>query len=362
MKNARSACLVLVGIVSTFLTAIAGDSSTKPLKTVLNSKGYMLADPAINYPYPGGFLVANNKSTSFIDLPSNISTPSTQDVTADFFAEKQNKKFSLTAILTGMAALIGGNPGAGFGHTSNLTFQELKATGARITYAQALSILNNENAQSTLNKWLSTKNTRVFIIASVLKTNKLSISTDSAWNGDLSFNGSPVSKCADASSGSSSNSSSNSGSGSSNSTGGGSSNSSSASQATSGNSGAQGSNSPSSPSGASSNSGGSNQNSNSSNSSTATSNSSSQPGGELHLCISNSTTVSMNSDGPLVFAASAYEITKDKATGALNIDPILGNSPSGTFEEQVISQKKNPTQGNNILKKLNSEWQKQSWP
>src|ERR1035438_2621312 len=67
--------LALLGLFSSSNLAVAKSDATTQLKQVLNSKGYMLASPAINWPYAGGFLVAAKDGATFIDLPSNIERP-----------------------------------------------------------------------------------------------------------------------------------------------------------------------------------------------------------------------------------------------------------------------------------------------
>src|ERR1019366_6393041 len=190
-----AAGLALLGLFSISNLAVAKSDATTHLKQVLNTKGYMLASPAISWPYAGGFLVATKDGATFIDLPSNIERPKGLPAQADFPAVTQSSKFSLTAVLTGMAALIGGNPGVGFGHSKNFTFQELKAQGQRITFEQAGDILKDAGVNAQVSKWLSNPKQQVYIVGVVLTTSELSAKSDSATNIDLSFNGSPVSKC-----------------------------------------------------------------------------------------------------------------------------------------------------------------------
>ena len=85
------------------------DHSVDALKKIANSKNYILVSPAENWAYPGGLLFAKKGSTTatFVDLPSHFAKPSAQDATIDFPAIKAKTSFSITAVLTGLASLIG---------------------------------------------------------------------------------------------------------------------------------------------------------------------------------------------------------------------------------------------------------------
>ena len=134
-----------------------------------------------------------------MDLP--VSHPDAKQVTVAFAATKKTSKFSLSAVLTGMAALIGGNPGIGLGHSKTATFQQLVAKGTRVELPQIQDLLKNSMIKDTLRGWLETKGQRVFIAGNVLTTTEYSVNVDSSTNIDASFNGSVVSKCNDANSG-----------------------------------------------------------------------------------------------------------------------------------------------------------------
>src|SRR5664280_2261971 len=158
--------LFVIALLATFqLLAIAscfGSDNTAPLKKVLNSKGYVLANPATSWPYAGGFLVANKKSATFIDLPSAIERPKAKDGTADFMAESGNSSFSVGAILTGMLSVIGGSPGGNVSHAANQSFHELKATGSKITLEQAGDLLDKPQVKAAVAKWLANPKLQVF--------------------------------------------------------------------------------------------------------------------------------------------------------------------------------------------------------
>jgi hypothetical protein len=325
--------LALLGLFSSSNLAVAKSDATTQLKQVLNSKGYMLASPAINWPYAGGFLVAAKDGATFIDLPSNIERPKGLPAQADFPAIKQSSKFSLTAVLTGMAALIGGNPGGGFGHSKTFSFQEVKAQGQRITYEQAGDILKDAGVIAQVSKWLSNPKQQVYIVGVVLTTSELSAASDSATNVDLSFNGSPLSKCTSSSS--------------------------PATPATGSDPAA------STPSAASQTGSGSANTSKkaantpkagatpaASTAATAAAGASS-PGGELHFCYSSSNAVTMKTDTPLVFGAAAYKVTS--AGGKLELQPHF-SAGAGTIES---------TQATDFAKTAGAipvQWKKEAWP
>src|SRR5258708_35290454 len=97
---------LLAALVVGFSTLSVGqtEKTNKDLKTVLNSKSYILVSPAESWLYPGGFLVSTGKTTTFIDLPTAVTKPDSKTVSVDFAAEQTTKKFSIGAILTGLTA------------------------------------------------------------------------------------------------------------------------------------------------------------------------------------------------------------------------------------------------------------------
>jgi hypothetical protein len=325
--------LALVGLFGSSNLAVAKSDATTQLKQVLNSKGYILVSPATDWPYAGGFLVAVKDSATFIDLPSNIGRPNSLPATADFPALKQTSRFSLTAVLTGMAALIGGNPGAGFGHTRTFDFKELKAQGKRITYEQAGDILKDTGVMAQVGKWLSDPKQQVYIVGVVLTTSELSASTDSATHVDLSFNGSPVSTCTSSSSPAKP------------STG---SNSTSSAPSAAGPAGSGSANTAKKAANKSKTS----TNPTASTAATAAP-SASSPGGELHFCNSSNNAITMKTDTPLVFGAAAYKVTS--AGGKLELQPYFSVA-AGSIES---------TQATDYPKKVGTiplQWKKEAWP
>jgi hypothetical protein len=369
--------VVVVGCIFVILLSAsstqAADAS-KTLKDAVNSKSYILVDPAESWPYPGGLLVTlpNAKTATFIDIPQALKPTATSEA-ADFLARSKTSKFTLSAILTGMASIITGNPGAGFGHSSNTKVDQINATVTKITFQDAQGIVrSHDDVKGTVRNWLNS-GYEVMVVGVAATTNKISVTTNSSTNLDISFNGSTVSKCSDSSgdsnkSNSSANNSDSSGSGTSGS-------SSAGSGASSGTqSGANsGQNSPSS-NGTNSGSG-----SSAASPQSKSSPSSSLPGGELHLCISGSSSVALNSDKPLVFAVAAYRaqfvkdangtIVKD-ASGQNDVDlqPAFSLPPGGQAENTEAGKKcpsgQNPNECKvsvKVASAVPSHWTKALW-
>lgn len=198
LKFFRLICALCVPMgVASISQCWADDKSTSDLKKVLNSKGYILSDPAQNWAYPGGFLVTTDKQTAFIELPSDVSKPITSVISADFLKEDVRKKFSLGAILSGMTSLIRGNPGLGLGHSRSMVFAELAATGEKIEYGQAQDLVKQQTISDTVKQWLKTPGRQVMIVSAVLMTKKLSITTNATTNVDITYNGNILSHCSD---------------------------------------------------------------------------------------------------------------------------------------------------------------------
>ena len=282
-------------------------------KKLTDSKNYILVSPAQNWAYPGGLLFAKKGSNAatFVDLQPHCPKPSTQDATISFPGMKAAKSFSIGALLTGLASLIGGNPGLGIGHNSNLTLQELTATGKRITLEQANSVLIDGDVNALVTNWLTKPDQQAFVVGATFTTTNFSISTTSAWNADLSFNGSSVAKCDKAA--------------------------------------------PSSPlknntTTATTNPGGNNPSTTPSKGTASnTSSGSTLSGGELHFCYSNNKTLTMKTTSPLVFAIAAYQITKGQA-GPLELEPIFALAPNGEVESALPAAR------------LPSQWMYSKWP
>jgi hypothetical protein len=335
------AALALVSSLSTVAVA-QQDKATAQLKTVLNSKGYILNSPAESWPYAGGFLVANKSTTNFIDLPSGSPKLVTQDVSADFMAEQHKSKFSISAVLTGMLALMGGNPGGAFSHAGNQNFQELSARGKMIKFQAAQDILADKDVQSTVNTWLN-DGSQVFIIGVILTTKKLSVTSDSATTLDISYNGKPVSPCTqDSSTPKKSSDSSN---------------------PTSSDKGTSVDSSKPATSNKPTTSSSTGTTSPAKISPSATDKTTPSPlGGEAHFCRSNSNAVTMNTDEPLAFAAGAYLISKNKKDGKLSLGPFFVVPRNGQFERVPIvtaGQLQHFQEGAALI---DPRWHRKPWP
>src|SRR5208283_503251 len=143
-------------------------------------------------------ILPNGKTATFIDVPQGAK-PSATSETADFLAQSKAKKFSLSAILTGMASIIIGNPGAGFGHFSNTKVDQINASVSKITFQDAQGIIKaHDDVKKTVRDWLHS-GYEVMVVGMAATTDKISVTTSSSTNLDLAFNGSVVSKCSDAS-------------------------------------------------------------------------------------------------------------------------------------------------------------------
>ena len=326
--------ILAISIIGVSGLVSGADSSMEPLRQVLNSKNYWLVNPAISWPYPGGFVVSTSRSTTFVDLP--VAHPDAKPITVAFAATKKTNKFSLSAILTGMAALIGGNPGIGLGHSKTTTFQQVVAKGSRIELPQIHALLNNTTIKESLKGWLNTKGQRVFIAGNVLTTTQYSVNVDSSTNIDASFNGSVVSKCSDANAGQ--DPSSKNGKASSNDTPASTTVDTSKSSTTSSSKATKTVNKSNSTKGASTSS------------SPPATDATGQPGGELHVCLSSSNAITLKTDVPLVFAIGAYEVVKNNA-GGFEAKPILSLS-QGDIESTALP----------ALPKLGDGWIHKAWP
>jgi hypothetical protein len=353
-------CLLLIPSCAT------AQQTNAALKSTLNSKGYILASPAESWPYPGGFLLANKKSTTFIDLPGDVERPTTEPSHADFMAEQHRGRTGISVILTGLVSLIGGNPGVTFTNTNNVTFKELSADGTRIKYQQAAMILDSPRVKDQVNEWMKS-GLQVYIIANVLTTKKISIASDSNTAIGISFNGSSASKCDEVSASSSEASSNNKAKSKDPGTSGSDKNGKSTESAPPSDttdakkdSGASdkntpASNAPSKPS-ADTTAGGKKDSSGNTADKGSTS-----PGGELHFCHGVANTVTMNTDQPLVFAAAAFQVDRDKS-GKLSLRPLFVPTKNGSFEVDNTLPQQELITIKNTAKKLNGAWGQQRWP
>ena len=267
-----------------------------------NSRGFFLADPAEDWTYVGGFLVAAKNQATFYDLPGSVTKPATQKARASFYAEDHTHKFSLKVVLTGLDAIIGGNPGGGFGVNSNLILKQIDAEGLRASPLVLQLTLKDPQIEPIVKDWLKDHGTRVYIVGLTLQTKNLSIQSDSSGNLDLSFNGNPASTCPDSSTPSNKDNGSNSN-----------------QPAAKPPAGPQKGPGPSASAlTASSESEGMQSTAGQSQGASPSSN---RPGGELHVCVTKSNKVTLTNDNPLVFAAGGFEVTL-KGT-ELHMSPIM---------------------------------------
>ncbi|MGA7312933.1 MAG: hypothetical protein WBX22_03090, partial [Silvibacterium sp.] len=209
--------------------------------------------------------------------------------------------------------------------------------GSKITYEQANAILKNSDVKAMVAQWLADPKQQVFIIGEVLSTTQISVSTKSAWNGDLSFNGSVVSKCANATSSTD--------------------DSTKSQPPASASSTSASSTATSSPK--------TNKTAAASTASTASTKSpaaSTMPGGELHFCTSNNNIVTMKTDTPLVFAAAAYKVIKGPGpAGELELQPIFVSPNGGTLAEDNKA-KKSLALSAKTAAAVSSNWKRNNWP
>jgi hypothetical protein len=314
---------VVSAIIASAASVATSAEATDPFKKVLNADGYILISPAQDWVYPGGLLFVKKGSklpSTFVDLPDALK-PQPKPATVVFPAGKTKKSFSLSALLTGFATMIGGNPGLGIGHDSTADFKQLDATGARINPVVGKTILANPEVTKTVRDWIKKPNDNqlAFMAAIVLTTSEFSLTTSSKWNADVSFNGSPLSKC-----GATSNSP----------------NSNTATTSTT--------TTPTKPNTtAKLTKPGSATKAPTPGTSAA---SSVLPGGELHFCYSNDNTLSMNTKKPLIFAIAAWRIT-ESSTGELEMEPIYTLTPNGEAE-----MGKDPTAGTLPETLKHSQW------
>jgi hypothetical protein len=336
-------------------TSSFASDTTSDLRKILNGEGYFGSGAGESWPYAGGFLVMkqNGDIPTFTDLPDEKMKPSAQDVTVDFPAVDRTKRFSISIVLKGLEAIIGGNPGFGFGHTSTMNFTELKAQGSRITYDQADRLVNSQTIPQ-IQEWMKTGH-RVFVVGIILSTKNISLSTDSKFNIDATFNGSTASTCStdDKNKNDNSNGKPND---------------------------KPNSSSPQSTIGSNRTTplaivrssfvmaGSSAQNQgNSSQGGTTTS----KPGGDLHVCKETQNKLTMKTDTPLVFAIGAYEVIQKTPNALMYLEPVISvPKNSGPFNEiQVLPGSGSKPSGPEMTKPnvdlaatVNPHWARQPWP
>jgi len=307
-------------------TLAASAQAVDPFKKVLNADGYILISPAQDWAYPGGLLFVNKGSklpSTFVDLPDALK-PQTKPARVVFPAGTTKKTFSLSAILTGFATMIGGNPGLGVGHQSTTDFKQLEATGTRINDDAGSKILQNPEVKRKVHDWISNPSHKhlAFMAATVLTTSEFSLTTSSKWNADFSFNGSPLKQC-DAASPSPNLNTVN-----------------ASTPTTTSTAPKNGTATLKKPGSAATTP-----------NAAASAATSALPGGELHFCYSNDNTLSMKTKKPLIFAIAAWRIT-ESSVGALEIEPIFAITPNG--EEKTTG--KDPTASLLPEKLTRSRW------
>src|SRR5271170_8055010 len=117
-------------------TSFASDA-TSDFRKIINAQGYFGTASGESWPYAGGFLVMkkNGGILTFIDPPADLKPKKTDyaAITKVFPSIDKTSKFSLSVVLEGLEAIIGGNPGIGLGHSADLHFAQLTATGSAIT-------------------------------------------------------------------------------------------------------------------------------------------------------------------------------------------------------------------------------------
>ena len=306
---------VAIGVCLIASSCIASDL-TGDFRKIINAQGYFATPAGESWPFPGGFLVMEKKGglATFHDLPHNVKRPAATDGTKAFPAIKSSKKTALSVVLTGLDAIIGGEPGMDFSHSSSLDFGAIEGSTSMISYedARALMLAMKDDLTEML------KTNRIFIVGVAVSSKKLSLSTSSNVSLDVRFNGKKPDDCTD-----NKNQQAPSGTG----------NKSNENQ--------QQNNSTSKPqlrtvsftsfdSNAASNylnrtqSGGTTQQS-----------SSGKAGGTLQVCMQNSNSVTMDNPSALVFALGAYEVTNPSALiGGLNPVMIVPKD-AGPFNEMV---------------------------
>jgi hypothetical protein len=298
------------------MIVLDAQDGTDGLRKVVNSHKYVLISPPESWIYPGGFVVEAGNTATFTDLPDGLK-PTPADAKVDFPAVNTTRKFSLGLIASGMLGLISG-AGLDVGHQGSLTFKEVAAHGKRITYDQAEDVVANGQLKSTIASWLDTQ--KVYIVFAAFSTQELSVTTNSAWNGDISFGGAPLKTCPASSD-------------------------SSKSGTDQSNSQAQSAAPDASKSGSSTkfpNSGGSTPSNDTApkpqqaaapkppTGDSAGASKNSAPGGQALFCKTGTDTLTMNSAEPLYFTAILAPVTKDK-TGNPQVQPVQILTRKGAF-------------------------------
>jgi|ERR1051325_1685845 hypothetical protein len=311
MRRILSLVLPLLLISSSFAS-----DTTSDFRKILGAQGYFGTASGESWPYPGGFLVMkkNGGILTFIDPPEDVRPKKAnyQTITKVFPSVEKTSKFSLSVVLEGLEAIIGGNPGIGLGHSADLKFAQLTAKGSAISNERAEQLVNSKTMPE-IGAWIQSGH-RVFVVGVALSTKNISISTDSSTNIDATWNGKPASTCTKSDDKKDKPSSDDK-------TKPGAKPSSSSPKGLKGMSWRVPADTPQEQ-------GASNQGN------PISSTKQTKPGGELHFCKQGSNKLSFKTDDPLIFALGAYEVVNTDATALRHLEPVMTvPKNSGPFNE-----------------------------
>ncbi len=310
-------------------SSFAADT-TSDFRKILAAQGFFGTAAGESWPYAGGFLVMNKGGgiLTFIDAPDGEPKKGdAKDVNKSFPKVDKNSKTTLSVVLQGLEAIIGGNPGFGVGHSSDLRFAQLDADGTAITYQRADKQVNEKSA-GQIDAWIKAGN-RVFVVGVALSTKSISVSTDSGTNIDATWNGKAASDCnkndKDSNVKKDNKPSSN-----------GKPNPGDKTDSSKPNAMTYGV----SPMLVSFRENFTNEDSiaqTSGDSSKNGASKSTKPGGDFHFCKTSTNKVTLTATKPLVFALGAYEVVNTNLVALTHLDPVMSvPKHSGPFNEQVI--------------------------
>ena len=187
---------VLAAVLLLTSSSFASDSTTD-FRKIIAAQGFFGTASGESWPYAGGFLVMrkNGGIVTFIDVPDAMKphADELENVEMSFPKVERTGRMTFSVVLQGLEAIIGGNPGIGMGHSSDMTFAQLDADGTAITYIRADKQVNETTAPQ-LKNWKDS-GLRVFVVGIALTTKSISISTDASTNIDATWNGSAASNC-----------------------------------------------------------------------------------------------------------------------------------------------------------------------
>jgi len=316
-------CLVFV--VALVLTSISfASDNTADFRKILAAQGFFGSASGESWPYPGGFLVMRKGGgvLTFIDAPDG--KPQKDDIldaAKSFPKIEQHSKTTLSVVLQGLEAIIGGNPGFGVGHSGDLTFAQLDGNGSRITYKLADKQVNAKTAPA-IDAWMKSGH-KVFVVGVALTTKSISVSTDKSTNIDATWNGTTASDCSKDDKNKSNNSNGNS----------------------NGKPNSSDNATPTSPqtfvirsaSMTSSFVAQSDANQSQGNPSQGGTANSKKPGGDFHFCKEASNKITLTATTPLVFALGAYEVVNTDPLAPYHLEPVMGvPKQSGPFDKLEI--------------------------